>query len=341
MVFSVLIVIWKSLKLWCYLLVFWEVFALAEIRLKLRVTADDILRALNTGDRFGEKYFLRALRDSARLPPAPMSRYVQATEIHRKRLRRLVDAWIETGISAAGTESPGRRGFNSLPNGEPAPRTREINTPVSEEEYTALTVRAAKYGKTAEELVQDLADYWIAEKFPCDAPVVFASFIFTATQTHEIITVPVGAKFEFEFAGASGATNDHPIGAALRHADRLFCALMLADWNTSICKCRRCGKYLQKLPPLALYKRGTHCRSCSSNASAQRRTDQKRQDCKRRLLLVAAAALQEWKRTPPGRLTMKDWIARHVNRELGAQDQTITSKWVSRNLKKIEAETNS
>ena len=69
---------------------------------------------------------------------------------------------------------------------------------------------------------------------------------------------------------------DFPIAAAAAQAQRLFAALMLADWQSSICKCRyeHCGKYFYiRTPQQTGYKRGTCERDCGQSLAAKTRTD--------------------------------------------------------------------
>lgn|GEM_PF-3578233 len=274
--------------------------------MQIKAHAQNILDALNTGDRFGERRAkewitpaiarqgrLRSAKAPVTLPLrlAPPGEYERATEELKNRLRSLVDEWIATGRSPDGREMPHHRSLDGCSlDAEPSP--------------------VAVFNRLMAESLQagERGGLWFLPKGPKMEPGFIA-----------FKSIPSGGL-------------DNPEAAAREYADRLFCALMLVDWNVSICKCARCGKYFEIACPRSIYKRGTHCRSCSSHGSAQRRTREKRQETRNQLLNVSVAAIISWK-NKGSRGSMKEWVVRAVKKETRS---VITAKWVTRNLPNIE-----
>ena len=135
---------------------------------------------------------------------------------------------------------------------------------------------------------------------------------------------------------------DRPIEDAKDEAARLFTLLVTSNWSRSIRKCQRCGTYsVISKNCRSVYKRGTRCRSCSSHESAQRQTDERRKERHLTRLDFAAEGLNKWNQTnrrfsKTNRRSSKEiWLANYVNGRMD-QPETITRKWVTRNMLQIE-----
>jgi hypothetical protein len=131
------------------------------------------------------------------------------------------------------------------------------------------------------------------------------------------------------------AGKDYPIAAAVAEAQRLFTGLMLAEWRTSICKCRhpRCGKYFWiRTPQRAGYKNGTCEPQCRKRLSAEQTVGAARADRTNRRISSARKAFAKYSRTHEG-LALKQQIKKLVNQDPRRPrvEDRITVKWVTRN----------
>jgi hypothetical protein len=140
-----------------------------------------------------------------------------------------------------------------------------------------------------------------------------------------------------------------PIADAKIEAARLFSLLLLTDARFSISRCRYtpCSRYFNA-PRVRTWAHGTCCcRQHNKAYSATKSTKNRRKECHRRLINVAAEKSLEWGgkslrwrqlNGPMGR-----WIARAVTKFISdSKDPTIrnhnkvTAKWVTQNLGEIE-----
>jgi hypothetical protein len=152
---------------------------------------------------------------------------------------------------------------------------------------------------------------------------------------------PPYLEFVFGWRSTPTGGQDDPLADAAEEAARLFTLLLASDWCNTLAKCRRkdCQRYYQLTKPRDLYKRGTYCRRCNSAASAERITAENRRIRKERFLFLAVAALEEWQEKNEHQQTeygqWKEYVTNYVNRR--TRDAKITSKWVTRNLRRIES----
>jgi len=124
---------------------------------------------------------------------------------------------------------------------------------------------------------------------------------------------------------------DFPIAAATGEAQRLFTALMLADWQSSICKCRyeHCGKYFWiETPQQTGYKHGTCERNCGQSMAAKAKTDRKRENYTARCIAEARKAYARHSLKHAGR-DLKEKIKTAVNERLPSGEKWIAMNWVT------------
>jgi hypothetical protein len=248
--------------------------------------------------------------------------WVHYATLYSLHLRQFVDAWIETGVQADGTEAPMRRHL-------PADLLQVVN------EFLAQHPARVSIGLVLGEgrpRPRQCAMINLDDEPVPDAKAMW-----------EVDGEPVGhldAKL----------TKD-PIGFIRAEALRLFVmGIALTNSADCLCKCRyqRCSQYfVLKSARDRAYKGGTFCSPRHRRLNAATKcTTQKRRHAEVTLLNFAARMLQKWKTGPEwdtdrrtkARLAraVSDFILGSGDPNLSAYRLIVQVNWATRNRVKIE-----
>jgi len=253
----------------------------------------DLLGGLNGKRDFG--------RDQRSMMPAgeraPDADYRAAKDVFERELRRLVDAWLDSGRIAGGV-------FET-------PRDRKVKV-------TIPNIGAAE-DRLRERTVFDSIQRWLMESPP---------LIFLAETGELRMSLGRPPKWWMEKPDQV----DEPIVAALDEARTLFLLLMASKAKYALFKCShpRCGVYFILEKPRGEYKLGAVC----PEHRRQQGTRRQRKKDHEEALQIARGALVMWPKlsssTHAKYKNEKHYIASKLKR-FG-----IGAKWVTRNLTKIK-----
>ena len=223
--------------------------------------------------------------------------YRDAKEAFASELRRLVDAWLDSGRIAGGI-------FET-------PRDRKVKV-------TIPNIGAAE-DRLREKTVFDSVQRWLIDHPP---------LIFLAETGELQVSLRHPPKWWMEKPDQV----DEPIAAALDEARTLFLLLMASKAKYALFRCShpRCGLYFILEKPRGEYKLGAVC----PEHRRQQGTRRQRKKDQEEALQIARGALVMWPKlsgsTHAKYKNEKNYIASKLKR-FG-----IGSKWVTRNLTKIK-----
>lgn len=241
-----------------------------------------------------------------------------------RRLRELVDEWLETGRRSDGSESPGERDLF-----EAAGALRAVEKCLAENP-ARLVHTWSVLGSGPNVSVQiGMRPVPPSHLFGYPAPPFN---IFAPTVSAKITTKPAPRQRDT--------------------ADRLFTDLILSDWQNSLCKCRyaHCGRYFLKEKLRRSYRRGTFCGpKHQGHASATVYTNSFRTRAKPVLIEMAAWLLfrkgitnSQWQDDNGQKLWLAGAVSKEIRRQrlngkpLSDYRKKVTVKWVSQNELAIE-----
>jgi hypothetical protein len=268
------------------------------------MTPDLLLAALNGDYDYGQYRRTWAVRFG--LTAAKAKEYVRTNQDFRQLLCSYVDMWLETGRERVGTDRPSTRkptmDIQAIVNGY-------LRT------HPALPLRFEK-------------GYQVA--------IPFHLTTFPAMRHKRL--VPKKLIPSIGLVRSVRGTHQ-PLKDVKDDVQRLFVGMLFAEWSMRIAKCRRiqCGRYYILNKPRAFYKRGTFCRRCSSSVSAAQRTTIQRRSQHEMRVRMAAKAYVEWEARDSKKRRRLGSLKEYIASELRRQRQKLTVKWVTRNMKHIEA----
>lgn len=256
----------------------------------------DLLGGLNGKRDFGREQ--RSMMSAGER--APDADYRAAKDVFERELRRLVDAWLDSGRVAGEV-------FET-------PRDRRVKV-------TIPNLGAGENRHGSKPTVFDSVQRWLMES----PPLIFL------TETGEL-RMSLGRPPKWW--GEKPGQVDEPITAALDEARTLFLLLMASKAKYALFKCShpRCGVYFILEKARRGYKFGAVCPEHRRQQGTRRQRTKDRAEA----LQVAAQALAMWPKLSPSTRSKhkseKHYIASKLKR-LG-----IGAKWVTRNLSEIKGE---